>query len=164
MAAKIKKTTGPKVCRPFTLDVMVMNPSADFKFTLSVELACSAQADQIWKLVFDLFKKVNNDFVQVVHVSFTAQTPVEVAGIQATGKNGVNQKQADVVVNQIHPKVVEISNAPAPDPAASQAVSGETCHAVSSSTRADRGRDSRRRVHHAGANCGQELRRQPDRR
>jgi hypothetical protein len=121
MAAKIKKT-GAKVCRPFTLDVMVMNPSADFKFTLSVELACSPQADQIWKLVFDLFKKVNNEFVQVVHVSFTAQTPVEVAGIQATGKNGVNQNQADIVVNQIHPKVVEISNATTPDPAASQAV------------------------------------------
>ena len=121
MAAKIKKI-GPKVCRPFTLDVLVMNPSADFKFTLSVEVACSPQADQIWKLVFDLFKKVNNDFVQVVHVSFTAQTPVEAAGIQATGKNGVNQQQADIVVNQIHPAVVEIANAPAPDPAASQAV------------------------------------------
>jgi hypothetical protein len=121
MAAKIKKT-GTKVCRPFTLDVMVMNPSADFKFTLSVELACSPQADQIWKLVFDLFKKVNNEFVQVVHVSFTAQTPVEVAGVQATGKNGVNQQQADIVVNQIHPKVVEISNSPTPDPAATQAV------------------------------------------
>jgi hypothetical protein len=121
MAAKIKKI-GPKVCRPFTLDVMVMNPSADFKFSLSVEVACSPQADEIWKLVFDLFKKVNNDFVQVVHVSFTAQTPVEAAGIQATGKNGVNQQQADIVVNQIHPAVVEISNAPSPSPAANQAV------------------------------------------
>jgi len=133
MAAKIKKT-GTKVCRPFTLDVMVMNPSADFKFTLSVELACSPQADQIWKLVFDLFKKVNNEFVQVVHVSFTAQTPVEVAGIQATGKNGVNQNQADIVVNQIHPKVVEISNATTPDPAASKEVTENMSKVATSAT------------------------------
>jgi len=122
MSAKINKTTGAKVCRPFTLDVMVMNPSADFKFTLSVEVACSPQADQIWKLVFDLFKKVDKEFVQVVHVSFTAQTPVEVAGIQATGKNGVNQQQADIVVNQIHPAVVDISNTAAPTPEATKAV------------------------------------------
>src|SRR5947209_16763907 len=121
MAAKITKI-GPQVCRPFTLDVMVMNPSADFKFTLSIEVACSPQADQIWKLVFDLYKNVNNDFVQVVHVSFTAQTPVEAAGIQATGKNGVNQQQADIVVNQIHPAVLAISNAPVPNPAANQAI------------------------------------------
>jgi hypothetical protein len=124
MPAKIEMM-GPKVCRPFTLDVMVMNPSADFKFTLSVELACSPQADPIWKLVFDLFKKAGSDFVQVVHVSFTAQTPVEVAGVQATGTNGVNQQQADIVVNQIHPAVVDISNATTPNPAASQAVTAQ---------------------------------------
>ena len=121
MAAKIKKT-GPKVCRPFSLDVMVMNPSADFKFTLSVELSCSPQADEMWKLVFDLFKNVNKEFVHVVHVSFTAGSPVESSGIQATGKNGVNQQQADVVVNHLHPAVVQIANATTADPAASQAV------------------------------------------
>ena len=65
MAAKITKI-GPQVCRPFTLDVMVMNPSADFKFTLSIEVACSPQADQIWKLVFDLYKEVLKTFSQVI--------------------------------------------------------------------------------------------------
>src|SRR5215510_9158348 len=104
MPAKVT-TIGPKKCKPFTLDVMIQNPEADFKFILAVELSCTAQADQLWKLVFDLFKKVNNEFVQVVHVSFQAQTPVEAAGIQATAKNGANKKQTDIVVNKVHPKV-----------------------------------------------------------
>src|SRR5438105_5086304 len=121
MAARIAKI-GAKKCRPFSLDVMVMNPDADFKFTLSVELSCSPQADQIWKLVFDLFKKVNNDFVQVVHVSFKAEAPVEIAGVQNTAQNGVNQDQADIVVNQIHPAAVQIANSPKPDPATTQAI------------------------------------------
>jgi hypothetical protein len=121
LAAKIKKI-GAKTCRPFSLDVMVMNPDADFKFALSVELSCSPEADQIWKLVFDLFKKVNNDFVQVVHVSFTAEAPVEIAGVQGTAQNGVNQEQADIVVNQIHPAAVQIANSPAPDPAVTRTI------------------------------------------
>jgi hypothetical protein len=124
MSVKVTKVA-TKTCRPFSLDVMVMSPEADFKFTLSVELACSPQADQIWKLVFDLFKNVNNAFVQVVHVSFQAQTPVEVAGLQATAMNGVNQDQADIVVNQIHPTAKQIADSPTVDPAAKQAINDE---------------------------------------
>lgn len=116
MPTKVSKT-GNKKCRPFTLDVMVMNPEADFKFTLSVELACTPQADQLWKLVFDLFKKIDNQFQQVVHVSFQAQTPVEVTGVQATAENGVNQAQSDVVVTQVHPIAKQIANSTTPDPA-----------------------------------------------
>ena len=124
MPAKVTKI-GEKKCRPFSLDVMVQNPEADFKFTLSVELSCTAQADQLWKLVFDLFKKMDDEFVQVVHVSFQAQTPVEAAGIQATAKNGVNKKQADIVLNKVHPKVVEISNTANPTPPQNQAVNDQ---------------------------------------
>lgn len=115
MPTKITKISTKK-CRPFSLDVMVMNPEADFKFALSIELACSPEADQIWKLVFDLFKKVNNDFVQVLHVSFQAEAPVEIAGVQATATNGTNQEQADVVVNEIHPMAKQIASASVPSP------------------------------------------------
>jgi len=104
---------------------MVMNPDSDFKFTLSVELACSPQADRIWKLVFDLYKNVNNAFVQVVHVSFQAQTPVEVEGVQDTAMNGVNQQQADIVVNQIHPIAKQIANSPTVEPSAQQAINDQ---------------------------------------
>ncbi len=124
MATKVTRV-GPKKCRPFTLDVMVMNPDADFKFTLSVELSCTPQADQLWKLVFDLFKKIDNQFQQVVHVSFQAQAPVEVAGVQATAQNGVNQNQSDVVVNDIHPLAKQIANAPSPDPLLNQQINAK---------------------------------------
>jgi len=101
---------------------MVMNPDADFKFTLCVELSCTPQAEPLWKLVFDLFKKINNDFQQVVHVSFQAQTPVEVTGVQYTAENGINPAQSDVVVNQVHPLAKQIANAPGPTPALNQQI------------------------------------------
>jgi len=124
MPTKVTKV-GVKKCRPFSLDVMVMNPDANFKFTLSVELSCTPQADPLWKLVFDLFKNINGTFQQVVHVSFQAQAPVEVAGVQNTAENGVNQAQSDVVVNQVHPLAKQIAAAPAPDPALDQQINAK---------------------------------------
>lgn len=122
MPAKITHISTKK-CRPFSLDVMVMNPEADFKFALSVELACSPEADRIWKLVFDLFKRVNNDFLQILHVSFQAEAPAEIAGVEATAMNGANQRQADLVMNEIHPIARQIAGSGAPHP-----TSAETIH------------------------------------
>jgi len=109
---------GKKKCKPFILEVMVMNPEADFKFELLVEKGCTAQNDPIWKLVFDLYKKNSKgELVQIVHVSFRAQTPQEEAGIEATAINGVNKKQADTVLKKVHPAAKRIGESEQPDPA-----------------------------------------------
>ncbi len=105
--------TAVKTCKPFVLQVMVFNPKSGFKIEVQVERSCTPQADPIWKLVFDLYKKqaTGSDFDQLVHVSYTGQTPVEQQGLAATFANGVNDKQADVLVNRAGPAVLDLKDA-----------------------------------------------------
>ena len=95
---------GAKVCKPFVLNVMVFAPEAGFKFEVSVEKSCTADADALWKLVFDLYEKnAAGGFDQIVHVSYKADTPVEAQGIESTAVNGVSAGQADILINKVHP-------------------------------------------------------------
>lgn len=98
--------TDKKLCKPFLVDVMVFAPESGYKFTVQVERSCTPQADPVWKLVFDLYK-VGQTEVQIVHVSYTAQTPVEEQGIQRMA-SGVTPEQADVLVNEVHPAAKDI--------------------------------------------------------
>jgi hypothetical protein len=83
-----------------------------------IEKTCTPQADPIWKLVFDLYKKqaTGTAFDQLVHVSFKGGTPVEQKGIEATAANGINPKQADVLVNQVGPAVLQLKDASSMSP------------------------------------------------
>jgi hypothetical protein len=95
---------GPKVCKPFLLDVMVFSPEAGYKFHVSVERDCTPTADAIWKIVFDLSKVVaGSPDVLLVHVSFTSGTPVEQQAVQTMASQGVNQAQADTLINKVYP-------------------------------------------------------------
>jgi hypothetical protein len=95
---------GPKVCKPFLLDVMVFSPEAGFKFHVSVERDCTPTADAIWKIVFDLSKVVaGSPDVLLVHVSFTSGTPVEQQAVQNMASQGVTPAQADILVNKVYP-------------------------------------------------------------
>ena len=105
-------TTGPKTCKPFIIEVMVFAPASGFKIEVLIEKSCSPQADPIWKIVFDLYKKkaAGDGFDQLVHASFKGGTPVIQKGIQATAANGINDRQADVIVNQAGPAVLDLRN------------------------------------------------------
>ena len=112
-----------KKCKPFILEVMVMNPEADFKFELLVEKSCTTNAEPLWKLVFDLYKKNSKgEFAQIVHVWYKAQTPQEAEGIEATAANGVTKKQADVAFKEVHPNAKIIGEAGESDPVAEKKV------------------------------------------
>lgn len=100
---------GPKICKPFLLDVMVFSPEAGFKFHVSVERDCTPTADSIWKIVFDLSQVVEGSpDVLLVHVSFTSGTPVEQQAVQNMASQGVTPAQADVLVNQVYPAAKSI--------------------------------------------------------
>lgn len=109
---KVAITSGPKKCKPFVLEVMVFAPASGFKIEVMIEKSCTPQADAIWKIVFDLWQKKSSGdgFEQLVHVSFTGGTPVEQKGIAATAANGINDKQADVIINQAGPAVLDLKN------------------------------------------------------
>ncbi len=108
---KITPTSGPKICKPFVLQVMVFAPDSGFKIEVDVERSCTPQADALWKFVFDLYKqKPDGSFIQLVHVSYTGGTPVEQKGIQSTFINGVNPNQADIIVNRVGPDVLDLQD------------------------------------------------------
>jgi hypothetical protein len=110
-ALKITPTSGPKICKPFVLQVMVFAPDSGFKIEVDVERSCTPQADALWKFVFDLYKqKPDGSFIQLVHVSYTGGTPVEQKGIQSTFINGVNPNQADIIVNRVGPDVLDLQD------------------------------------------------------
>src|SRR6266481_1552443 len=111
-ALKVTDTT-VKSCRPFVLQVMVFAPKSGYKIEVDIEKSCTPQADPLWKLVFDLYKQqaTGTGFDQLVHVSYTGGTPVEQQGLEATGANGVNGKQADVIINRIGPAVADVKYA-----------------------------------------------------
>jgi hypothetical protein len=110
---KVTTTAGPKVCKPFVLEVMVFAPASGFKIEVQIEKSCTPQADAVWKIVFDLYKKkaAGDGFDQLVHVSFTGGTPVQQQGIEATAANGLNDRQADVIVNEAGPAVLDLKDA-----------------------------------------------------
>lgn len=94
---------GAKLCKPFLLEVMVFSPESGFKFKVIVERSCTPEADELWKIVFDLFKIIDGQEVQVVHVSYSTGTPVERQAVQAMATDGVKPAQAKVLVEKVHP-------------------------------------------------------------
>jgi hypothetical protein len=110
---KVSLTTGTKRCKPFVIEVMVFSPASGFKIEVMIEKTCTPQAEAIWKIVFDLYKKqaTGTTFDQLVHVSFKGGTPVEQKGIETTAANGINPKQADVLVNEVGPAVLQLKDA-----------------------------------------------------
>jgi hypothetical protein len=117
---KVTPVAGPKAkkCKPFVLEVMVFAPASGFKIQVQIEKSCTPQADAIWKIVFDLFKKnASGAFDQLVHVSFTGGTPVEQQGIEATAANGINDRQADAIINEAGPAVLDLKDAATMPPA-----------------------------------------------
>jgi len=99
---------GPKKCRPFLLDVMVLSPEAGFKFDVSVEKACTSTNDTIWKLVFDLFQKQGDNFVQIVHVSFTAGTDAEAQGIRRASLAGITPQGVAALKDEVFPVAKQV--------------------------------------------------------
>ena len=94
---------GAKSCKPFLLEVMVMSPESGYKFEVMVEKACTAQNDPVWKLVFDLYKRMGDELVQVVHVSFRAGNEDERRGIRKMAHEGVTLRAAEVIATEVHP-------------------------------------------------------------
>lgn len=123
---------GPKVCKPFLLDVMVFSPEAGFKFEVSVERDCTPTADEIWKIVFDLSQVVaGSPDVPLVHVSFTSGTPVEQQAVQNMASQGLTPAQADVLVNQVYPAAKAIVGNQNPTDAQKQEIHNAMAQVVS---------------------------------
>jgi hypothetical protein len=110
--------TNGKKCKPFTLKVMVFSPESGFKFEIEVQKACSANNDPIWKLIFDLFKKIDGNFVEVVSVEFVAGDPNDIDKIAAITSDGMKKAQVQAFRDEVYPLVKPFADSnqkPTPD-------------------------------------------------
>ena len=123
MSSKISVVSiGKKVCRPFVLEIMVFSPESGYKFKVDVERSCSPEADELWKLVFDLYQLKGSGELQLVHVSFTAGTPTEQKAIQQMASHGVSPQQSDVLVKSVFPAARQLKPGKAPTPVQKKAL------------------------------------------
>jgi hypothetical protein len=105
-----------KKCKPFILDVMVMNPEEKYKFEVQVEKLCTTDNDPMWKLVFDLYKKKGEGFIQIVHVSYKPTGGDETGGVAKMVTDGVSKPQAKALTDKVFPAAKAIETVPVPTP------------------------------------------------
>ncbi len=100
-------TTGGKKCKPFLLRVMVFSPESGYKFTIEVQKACTDANEEVWKLLFDLYKKAAGDidFVELVSVEFVAGDPNDVTKVAAITDEGMTRPQVRAFRESVFPLV-----------------------------------------------------------
>ena len=106
--------TGPKKCKPFQFEFILQPPNTNFKIELVVEKNCTPLNDAIWKLVFDLYKKINGDFTQIVHISYKAGTNTEEQGIKSIAVDSITDKAAAVAIDEVLPLAQQVGAPSAP--------------------------------------------------
>lgn len=96
-------TTVGKKCKPFLLRVMVFSPESGYKFTIEIQKACTTSNEAIWKLLFDLYKKIDNVFEEVVSVEFVAGDANEIDKIAAITEEGMTRAQVRAFRDNVFP-------------------------------------------------------------
>lgn len=105
MASTTTITTGGKKCTPFLIRVMIFSPESGYKFTIEIQKACSDQNEPIWKLLFDLFKKIDDEFVELVSVEFVAGNPNDIKNIATITDEGMKRPQVRAFRDNVFPLV-----------------------------------------------------------
>jgi hypothetical protein len=100
-----KVSTGAKSCKPFLLKVMIYSPEPGYKFTLEVQKACDSQNNAIWKLLFDLYKKKDTDFIEILSVEFVAGDPNDIQNISAITSDGMKKAQVQAFREDVYPLI-----------------------------------------------------------
>lgn len=98
-------TVTVKKCKPFLLRVMVFSPEAGYKFAIEVQKACTSSNEEVWKLLFDLSKKINNNFEEIVSVEFVAGDPNYIEKIAAITDEGIKRPQVRAFRDNVFPLV-----------------------------------------------------------
>lgn len=96
-------TKPSKKCKPFLIRVMVFSPESGYKFIIEIQKACTAENEPVWKLLFDLYKKIDNEFVEVVSVEFVAGDPNDIDKIAAITDEGMKRPQVRAFRDNVYP-------------------------------------------------------------
>ncbi len=98
-------TANPKLketCTEFRLKVMIYSPEAGYKFDVTIQRKCFPTK---WLLIFNLYKKSGNEFVQIVGVEFEAEKKEEEKALEEMSNTGVNMLQSRAFRKKVFPRV-----------------------------------------------------------
>ena len=100
-------------CTPFLLRVMVFSPESGYKFTIEVQKACSSENEPVWKLLFDLYRKKeeDTDFQHIISVEFVAGDPNDIEKISAITDEGMKRPQVKAFRDNVYPLVKPFGDA-----------------------------------------------------
>jgi hypothetical protein len=92
--------------------VMVFSPETGYKFTVEVQRACTDANTEIWKLLFDLFKRSpSGSFDEIVSVEFVAGDPNDIANVAAITDEGMKRPQVRAFRDTVFPLVKPFAEA-----------------------------------------------------
>lgn len=106
-----KVVLGTKKCKPFLLRVMVYSPESGYKFTIEIQKACTTKNEPVWKLLFDLYKKTDSVFEEMVSVEFVAGDPNDIDKIAAITDEGMTRPQVRAFREKVYPLVKPFADA-----------------------------------------------------
>lgn len=103
MASESTVVIRTRKCKPFLLRVMVYSPESGYKFNIEVQKACTADNEEVWKLLFNLFKKIDGQFVEIIGVEFIAGDPNEIDRVAAITDEGLTRPQVRAFRDNVYP-------------------------------------------------------------
>ncbi len=89
---------------------MVYSPESGYKFNIEVQKACTASNEEVWKLLFDLYKKIDNQFVEIISVEFIAGDPNEIEKVAAITDEGLTRPQLRAFRDRVYPLAKSIGD------------------------------------------------------
>jgi hypothetical protein len=113
-------TSSQNKCKPFVLRVMVFSPESGYKFTIEVQKACTDKNEEVWKLLFDLYKKLDGEFVELVSVEFISGDPNDVQKVAVITDEGMKRAQVRAFRDNVYPLVKPFADTGKKPDAASQ--------------------------------------------
>lgn len=127
MATRITAATGGETCTEFRIKVMIFSPESGFKFDVTVQRKCFPTK---WIIIFNLFKKIDGEFVQIVGVEFDSEKVEEQRAIEGISQNGVNLLQSRAFRKKVYPAVKVLEDGDEPTPAEREKIHKEMAKAI----------------------------------
>lgn len=93
-----------RICRTFSLSVMVFSPESGYKFEITIIKGCDSSNRDTWAFKFELQKRNDEGkFDVIVKIDFKAGTQDEAEGIEKIADEGISLNQLRTATEETYP-------------------------------------------------------------
>ena len=116
-----------EVCTEFRIKVMIYSPESGYKFDVTVQRKCFPTK---WSVIFNLYKKIGTEFVQLVGVEFETETKEQQKSAEKMSQEGVNILQSQAFRKKVYPAVKVLEDGDPPTEGETKKIHTEMSKAV----------------------------------